>query len=121
MIGIHGAGLNMFQFMPFDSVVVEIHKGTTANKNARNFVNHINEGKYLTMSVSTNNKELDVMKIWDLLKKAIEEWEKLPVKRSKQQLSNPTPALRKKSKNHNMKKKKKLMIMKMMKTKKKKP
>jgi capsular polysaccharide biosynthesis protein len=26
MIGMHGAGLNMFHFMPFNSVVVEINK-----------------------------------------------------------------------------------------------
>ena len=77
MIGIHGAGLNMFHFMPFKSVVVEIHKGTTGNKNSRNFVAHIREGAYLTTSISKGAKTLDVNKIWELLKQAIDRWENL--------------------------------------------
>ena len=77
MIGIHGAGLNMFHFMPFNSVVVEIHRGTTANKNSRNFVNHIKEGAYFTTSVSTSKKELNVNEIWKILENAIDKWKQL--------------------------------------------
>ena len=74
MIGIHSAGLNMFHIMPFNSVVIEIHKGTTANKNAENFVSNIKEGHYLTTSVSTHVKTLDQNAIWKLLQQGIDKW-----------------------------------------------
>ena len=74
MIGIHGAGLNMFHFMPFNSVVIEIHKGTTANKNSKNFVPNIKEGHYLTTSVNTRVKILDQNAIWKLLQQGIDKW-----------------------------------------------
>lgn len=77
MIGMHGAGLNMFHFMPFNSVVIEIHKGTTGNKNSKNYVQHIKEGAYLTTSVNPGDKGLDENKIWELLKEGIDKWESL--------------------------------------------
>ena len=82
MIGIHGAGLNMFHFMPFNSVVIEIHKGTTANKNSKNFVTNIKEGHYLTTSVSTGVKTLDQNAIWKLLNQGIDKWISLGITES---------------------------------------
>lgn len=84
MIGIHGAGLNMFHFMPFYSIVVELHIGTNAQKNSANFVNHIREAKYFGVdakikSVNGNRRKvLDESATWNALKLAIDEWMTLP-------------------------------------------
>ena len=77
LIGIHGAGLNMFHFLPFNSVVIELHKGTVANKNSENYVNHIKEGAYLTMSVSASARSLDLGKTWGILEQGIRKWSQL--------------------------------------------
>lgn len=74
MIGMHGAGLNMFHFMPFNSVIVEIHRGTTAQKNSHNYVNHIKEGKYISTKGRIIQGKLRKEPIWDTLKQAIDEW-----------------------------------------------
>ena len=75
MIGMHGAGLNMFHFMPFNSVVVEIHRGTEAQKNSANFVNHIQEGAYLPLKgVMRREQNLDERPVWKKLEEAIETW-----------------------------------------------
>jgi len=79
MIGMHGAGLNMFHFMPFNSVVVEIHtRSTTVQMNSRNFVNHVKEGKYISTSAKLASKRIEIEPIWRTLEQAIEEWYKLP-------------------------------------------
>jgi hypothetical protein len=87
MIGIHGAGLNMFHFMPFYSVVVELHLGTNAQKNSENYVNHIYEGKYIGEDARIKKRgrdnyfvALDEEATWEILKNAIHEWKKLPEK-----------------------------------------
>mmetsp|Transcript_10564 Transcript_10564/g.23233 ORF Transcript_10564/g.23233 Transcript_10564/m.23233 type:complete len:539 (-) Transcript_10564:134-1750(-) len=74
MIGMHGAGLNMFHFMPFNSVVIEIHSGTNANKNSRNFVNHIEEGFYISTNAKLNGRKIDEGQIWSTLKQGIDKW-----------------------------------------------
>lgn len=74
MIGMHGAGLNMFHFMPFNSVVIEIHSGTNANKNSRNFVNHIKEGFYISTNAKLNGRKIDEGQIWSTLKQGIDKW-----------------------------------------------
>ena len=79
MIGMHGAGLNMFHFMPFNSVVVEIHtRSTTVQMNSRNFVNHVKEGKYMSTVAKLTNKRIEIEPIWRTLEQAIKEWYKLP-------------------------------------------
>ena len=79
MIGIHGAGLNMFHFMPFNSVVIEIHMGTSAQMNSHNFVNHVKEGKYISMDGSKNSSGgLNYVQVWQTLSSAIEQWNTLP-------------------------------------------
>lgn len=80
MIGMHGAGLNMFHFMPFNSVVVEIHRNTNGQMNSLNFVNYIKEGKYITTNAIMEGPNRRTMKkepIWETLKEAIDEWSKL--------------------------------------------
>ena len=79
MIGMHGAGLNMFHFMPFNSVVVEIHSGTNVQKNSENFVNHVKEGKYITTNGKIDPQTRYLMKepVWETLQQAIDEWHKL--------------------------------------------
>ena len=67
----------MFHFMPFQSVVVEIHHGTNANWNSKNFVKHINEGKYMTINASMQGKSIDKEQVWRVLKEAIEAWHAL--------------------------------------------
>lgn len=77
MIGMHGAGLNMFHFMPFNSVVVEIHRNSNMQMNSANFVNHIREGKYISTDAEMggpNGHSLKKEPVWDTLKGAIEEW-----------------------------------------------
>ena len=74
MIGMHGAGLNMFHFMPFNSVVIEIHSGTNANKNSRNFVNHIEEGFYISTNARLNGRKIDEGQMWSALKQGIGKW-----------------------------------------------
>jgi len=76
MIGIHGAGLNMFHFMPFNSVVIEIHKGTNANQNSRNYVKMISDGAYFTTD-GGSGKQLNEAKMWDKLKQGIDKWNEL--------------------------------------------
>ena len=79
MIGIHGAGLNMFHFLPFNSIVLEIHMGTSAQMNSQNFVNHVKEGKYVSMNGSKNSSGgLDYENVWQRLRLAIEQWKMLP-------------------------------------------
>ena len=83
MIGIHGAGLNMFHFMPFYSVVVELHLGTSAQKNSANYVNHIHEAKYFGVHAKVKSRDrhnvvaLDEKATWETLNDAIVEWTKL--------------------------------------------
>jgi hypothetical protein len=79
MIGIHGAGLNMFHFMPFNSVVVELHRGTQTQRNSANFVSHIREGIYLSTDAKLEEGTNKLWKepIWNILQEAISEWEKL--------------------------------------------
>lgn len=79
MIGMHGAGLNMFHFMPFNSVVVELHGGTDGQMNSANFVNHIREGAYLSTSADIDEFTHKLRKepVWDILQEAINEWENL--------------------------------------------
>ena len=78
MIGMHGAGLNMFMFMPFNSVVVELHVGSTINqKNSVNFVNHITEGKYIPKNVIINRGHLQNGEVLTALDEAIAAWYKL--------------------------------------------
>jgi len=78
MIGMHGAGLNMFMFMPFNSVVVELHVGSTINqKNSVNFVNHITEGKYIPKNVFINRGQLRSGEVSTALDEAIAAWYKL--------------------------------------------
>jgi len=78
MIGVHGAGLNMFHFLPFNSVIVEIHIGTSIQKNSANYVNHIGEGKYINMNMRVDSsKNLDSKSILKTLGVAINEWKKL--------------------------------------------
>ena len=79
MIGMHGAGLNLFHFMPFNSVVVEIHSGTNVQKNSENFVNHVKEGKYITTNGKIDPQTRYLMKepVWETLQQAIDEWHKL--------------------------------------------
>ena len=76
MIGMHGAGLNMFHFMPFNSVVVEIHAGTSVQKNSANYVNHIKEGRYISTNaqIDSNTRYLSKEPIWNTLKQAIDVW-----------------------------------------------
>ena len=79
MIGIHGAGLNMFHFLPFNSVVIEIHMGTNAQMNSHNFVNHVKEGKYIGMNGSRNSSGgLNYENVWQTLRLAIMQWNILP-------------------------------------------
>mmetsp|Transcript_30856 Transcript_30856/g.61507 ORF Transcript_30856/g.61507 Transcript_30856/m.61507 type:complete len:117 (-) Transcript_30856:156-506(-) len=77
MIGMHGAGLNMFHFLPFNSVVVEIHRGTNMQYNSRNFVSHVREGAYLSMEATMQGKNIQKEPIWTNLKQAIEKWKSL--------------------------------------------
>ena len=78
MIGVHGAGLNMFHFLPFNSVILEIHINTNVQMNSANFVNHIIEGKYLSINGQFDgNRNMVVETVWGGLKTAISEWEKL--------------------------------------------
>jgi hypothetical protein len=77
MMGVHGAGLNMFMFLPFNSVVVEVHIGpTTAQKNSANTVAHIGGGKYLQMMgrKEKRSKKLEIRPVWDTLRHAIDVW-----------------------------------------------
>jgi hypothetical protein len=74
MIGMHGAGLNLFHFMPFNSVVVEIHRNTNLQMNSANFVNHVKEGKYISTNAQMTGTHLKKEPIWDTLKEAINEW-----------------------------------------------
>jgi len=83
MMGIHGAGLNMFHFMPFHSIVIEIHiGGTTAQRNSANFVTHTLENKYVPHIASKKKwgqkNALAVEPIWSVLKQAIQDWKTLP-------------------------------------------
>jgi hypothetical protein len=72
MMGIHGAGLNMFMFLPFNSVVVEVHMGSTSvQKNSVNTVTHIGGGKYLQMM---GQKQMQLPPVWVQLKHAIDVW-----------------------------------------------
>lgn len=77
MIGMHGAGLNMFHFMPFNSVIVEIHKGTSGQFNSRNFVSHVREGAYFSINASIQGGNLQVKPVWDKLQEAIAKWKNL--------------------------------------------
>jgi len=80
MIGMHGAGLNMFHFMPFNSVVVEIHRGTEVQKNSVNFVHHIKEGAYLPVKAvpkDSRTRDLDEGLVWNKLEEAIGIWRNL--------------------------------------------
>ena len=79
MIGMHGAGLNMFHFLPFNSIVIEIHSGTSAQKNSANYVNYVREGKYISMNadIQGTKRTLNVKPIWETLKNAIHEWERM--------------------------------------------
>lgn len=50
MIGVHSAGLNLFFFLPFNSVIIKVHlSGTCLERNSANTVNHI-EGKYFSIN-----------------------------------------------------------------------
>lgn len=76
MIGMHGAGLNMFHFMPFGSNIVEIHRGTNANMNSRNFVKETGVGTYYTIDASIDSdRNLDPEPVWNALKNAILNWQ----------------------------------------------
>ena len=81
MIGMHGAGLNMFHFMPFNSVVVEIHRNTEIQKNSENFVNHIREGAYIPVKGKMKDgmilRSLDEKLVWAKLERAIKKWYEL--------------------------------------------
>lgn len=91
MIGMHGAGLNMFHFMPFNSVVVEIHRGTQGQKNSANYVNHVREGAYLSLkAVMKAIRNLDEEPVWEKLNQAIEKWYELGKHESV--VTNETPA-----------------------------
>jgi hypothetical protein len=76
MMGIHGAGLNMFMFLPFNSVVVEVNTGgTTGQKNSANTVTHIGGGKYLPMTGRRNSKkQLEIPLVWDAPSRAFDMW-----------------------------------------------
>jgi hypothetical protein len=67
MMGIRGAGLNMFMFLSFNSVVVEVHiGGTTGQNNSANIVTHIGGGKYLPLTGYTNlKKQLEIPPVWE--------------------------------------------------------
>ncbi|GFH46246.1 hypothetical protein CTEN210_02720 [Chaetoceros tenuissimus] len=76
MIGMHGAGLNMFHFMPFGSNIVEIHSGTNANMNSRNFVKQTGVGTYYTIDANIDSdRNLDPEPVWNALKEAILNWQ----------------------------------------------
>ena len=79
MMGIHGAGLNMFMFLPSNSVVVEVHIGaTTAQKNSANTVTHMGVGKYLRVMGRTDSEsKMPLLPVWDKLKQAIDVWYEL--------------------------------------------
>ena len=86
MIGIHGAGLNMYAFLPFGSTVIEVHPNlsTHAQKNSANFVNHIGggppynytNGKYVSVKAykDEKNAKIPVEPIWEALSNAVEDW-----------------------------------------------
>ena len=75
MIGIHGAGLNMFMFLPFNSVVVEVHVSQTEKqKNSKNTVTHLGTGKYLQEAARKKGGNLIIPPVWDTLKRAIDIW-----------------------------------------------
>jgi len=81
MIGVHGAGLNMFHFMPFHSIVIEIHLGSNIQRNSANFVAHTLEGKYIPTNgrkVKRSGRDLAVEPIWDTLEGGIRDWKTLP-------------------------------------------
>jgi len=76
MIGVHGAGLNLAMFMPFDSVVIEIHLNTGVQKNSQNTIAQLGGGKYFALYGRKDSAgNLDKVKVWNSLKKAIEWWE----------------------------------------------
>eukprot|EP00980_Cylindrotheca_fusiformis_P023206 scaffold10220_cov148-Cylindrotheca_fusiformis.AAC.4 len=82
MIGMHGAGLNMFHFMPFNSVIVELHRGTDGQKNSVNFVNHVRDGAYISGAARINRltHNIELESVWSVLQKAIAKWENLAIK-----------------------------------------
>lgn len=83
MIGVHGAGLNLAMFMPFNSVVVEIHLGTGVQKNSENTIAHLGGGHYMTWRGQQDARgNLDKETIWRHLQNAIEKWEDIHTKRS---------------------------------------
>lgn len=75
LIGIHGAGLNMLFFAPPGSFVVELHLGTSANQNSVNSAAHL-LGKAFEVNASrfTKSRIMDQDRVWEELKKAIDEW-----------------------------------------------
>jgi hypothetical protein len=82
LIGVHGAGLNLLMFMPFNSVVVEIHLGTQVQKNSANTIAHLGGGGYISFNGKKNekNNRLDEELVWQNLQKAVEEWERMQAK-----------------------------------------
>lgn len=82
MIGVHGAGLNLAMFMPFNSVVVEIHLRTDLQKNSQNTISQLGGGKYIGFEGKKNSKTgaLDKVQVWDKLHTAISEWKKIQSK-----------------------------------------
>lgn len=81
LIGVHGAGLNLAFFMPFNSVVVEIHLGTSGNKNSENTIAHLGGGGYIMVTGRKDRSgNLDKEQAWQHLEKAIQKWEEIQVK-----------------------------------------
>ena len=76
MVGIHGAGLNMFLFSPSRSSIVEIHTGASHFQfNSVNVAYHT--GAFYARIFQTNTKILDMKYIWKAIAKAIRSWEKI--------------------------------------------
>ena len=81
MIGIHGVGLNMFHFVPFNSAIVEIYKGTQVQKNSDNFVNHVRDDTYIKTDAYVNKEGiLQKIKVWSTLQSAINESGEVTIK-----------------------------------------
>ena len=79
LIGVHGAGLNLAMFMPFNSVVVEIHLGTRVQANSKNTIAHLGGGSYISFDGNRdrNTKRLDQEQVWQFLQQAIRQWEEI--------------------------------------------
>ena len=81
LIGLHGAGLNLYPFLPFGSTVIEVHTilGTQNQMNSANFVTHIYpHGSYVSVSSLRDkiSKQISVEPIWIALENAVEDWRK---------------------------------------------